>query len=202
MSSAIGGSSALGLVVTALVVMGSPGPSTVSLVAVSAAYGVRQAIAYGVGLVVGTIGVLLAVAGGVTVLLLALPVLRWVLLALAVAYALRLAVRLALSSTFGGEGTVASRLSVGGGVLLGALNPKAWVAISAVFLSAHLVAAPLLDATVKVVVLAAVIVVVHAAWLAAGRSLEPVLRAPRRARAANLVLGCLLALAMIPVVLP
>jgi threonine/homoserine/homoserine lactone efflux protein len=198
----IGGSSVLGLVVTGLVVMGSPGPSTVSLVAVSAAYGVRQAVAYGVGLVVGATLVLLAVATGVTAVLLALPTMRWLLLALAMTYVLWIALRLALSPTLAGHDAAAHRPSVRGGLLLGALNPKAWVAIGAVFLSARVAAAPMMDAVVKTIVLAMLIVIVHVGWLAAGRLLVPVVRTPRRARAVNIALAGLLALAMVPVLLP
>jgi threonine/homoserine/homoserine lactone efflux protein len=196
------GSSLLGLVITGLAVMGSPGPSTVGLVAVAAAYGVRPAIRFCVGLVVGTTAVLLAVATGLTAVLLALPVLRWVLLAVAVAYVLWLAVRLAASSTLGRHAAAPRRPSALGGVLLGMLNPKAWVAISAVFLSARLATAPVLDATAKVAVLTVLIVLVHVGWLAAGRLLVPVLRVPRRARAVNLTLAGLLALSMVPALLP
>ena len=113
----------MGLVLTGLVVMGSPGPSTVSLVAVSAAYGLRQAVGYGVGLVLGTTAVLLAVATGLTAVLLAVPTLRWLLLASAVVYVLWLAVRLASSSTLGGHATTADKPSLWGGLLLGTLNP-------------------------------------------------------------------------------
>jgi threonine/homoserine/homoserine lactone efflux protein len=195
----ISGGAALSLVVTGLAVMGSPGPSTVSLVAVAGAYGLRPALAYCAGLVVGATVVLVAVATGVTAVLLALPVLRWVLTVVAVVYVLRLALRLALSPALAGRDGAGRKPSVLGGVLLGALNPKAWVAIGAVFLSTRLSEAPVLDATAKVVALAALIVVVHAGWLAAGRLMEPLLRVPRRARAVNVVLAGLLAVAMIPV---
>jgi threonine/homoserine/homoserine lactone efflux protein len=195
-------SAVLSLVLTGLVVMGSPGPSTVGLVAVAAAYGVRPAIAYCIGLVVGTTIVLLAVSTGVTALLLALPVLRQVLLAVAVAYVLWLAVRLALSSTPGGQRVADRRPSVLGGMVLGALNPKAWVAIGAVFLSVRLTSAPMVDAAAKVAVLTALIVIVHVGWLAACRLLEPLLRAARGARALNIALAGLLVLAMIPVLSP
>src|SRR5690242_15379744 len=158
----------LGLVVTGLVVMGSPGPSTVSLVAVSAAYGARRALVYGVGLVLGTVAVLLAVATGATAVLLALPALRWLVLALAAGYVLWLAVRLASASALDDHGFGVARPSVRGGVLLGALNPKAWVGIGAVFLSARVSETPTADAVIKAVVLTAPIVVIHAGWLAAG----------------------------------
>lgn len=196
------GAPLLGLVVTGLAVMGSPGPSTVSLVAVTAAYGVRPAIAYCVGLIVGTTVVLLAVATGMTALLLALPLLRWALLALAVAYILRLALRLARSSGLGGSGALDRRPSLVGGLVLGALNPKAWVAIGAVFVGARLAAGPVLDAASKVLVLTVLIVVIHVGWLAAGRLAEPLLRSPRRARAVNVTLAGLLLLAMIPLLVP
>jgi threonine/homoserine/homoserine lactone efflux protein len=174
----------------------------VSLVAVAAAYGLRRSIAYCVGLIAGTTVVLLAVATGLTALLLAVPLVRQVLLGLAVAYILWLAVRLARSSTIGGQAAPDRSPSVAGGLLLGALNPKAWVAIGAVFVGARLAADPVLDATLKVLVLGALIVVIHIGWLAAGRLVEPLLRSPGRARAANIALAGLLLLAMIPVALP
>jgi len=44
----------LTLILAALVVMGSPGPSTMSVTAVGAAFGFRRALAYLAGLVLGT----------------------------------------------------------------------------------------------------------------------------------------------------
>jgi threonine/homoserine/homoserine lactone efflux protein len=202
MSQGTGDGSALGLVVAGLVVMGSPGPSTVSLVAVSAAHGVRRAVPYGVGLVLGTIAVLLAVATGATAVLLALPVLRWFVTALAAGYVLWLAVRLASASTFDDRGGGAASPSVRGGVLLGALNPKAWIAIGAVFVSTRVSQTPMVDAAIKAVVLAMLIVIIHAGWLAAGRLFVTALRDPRRARAVNITLAGLLVLATVPVLLP
>ncbi|HEV3498312.1 MAG TPA: LysE family translocator, partial [Actinomycetes bacterium] len=83
------------LVVTALALMGSPGPATVSLAAAGSAYGVRRSLGYLAGIVLGTAVVLVAVAAGITVTLLAVPVLRSVLVALSVAYILWLAYRIA-----------------------------------------------------------------------------------------------------------
>ncbi len=61
------------LLLAALVVMGSPGPSTTSLTAIGAAFGWRRALPYGVGLVLGTVAVLVAVAAGTASTLAALP---------------------------------------------------------------------------------------------------------------------------------
>ena len=49
-----------GLLLAALIVMGSPGPSTVSLTAVAASLGLRASLNYGAGLVLGTVALSLA----------------------------------------------------------------------------------------------------------------------------------------------
>ena len=50
----------LSLIVASLVVMGSPGPSTVSVTAVGAAFGLGRSLGYLSGLIAGTVAVLLA----------------------------------------------------------------------------------------------------------------------------------------------
>jgi threonine/homoserine/homoserine lactone efflux protein len=168
------------LVVTALAIMGSPGPATISLTAAGSAYGVRRSLGYCAGIVAGTMVVLLLVATGVTSLLLAVPGLHPALLGVSVAYILWLAWHIATAPP--------SRLAdapaptARGGLLLGVANPKAWVAIAAVFASSSL--APL----EKTAVLAALALVINATWLAAGASLAPLLRS----RAANVALALVL----------
>jgi threonine/homoserine/homoserine lactone efflux protein len=171
------------LVLTALAIMGSPGPATVSLTAAGSAYGVRRSLPYLAGIVVGTWLVLALVATGVTTLLLALPGLHPVLLGASAAYILWLAWHLARApAARDGDAPVPSAR---GGLLLGVANPKAWVAIAAVFAGSSL--APL----EKTPVLAAIVVAVNATWLAAGASLAPLLRS----RAANVGLALLLVVA-------
>jgi threonine/homoserine/homoserine lactone efflux protein len=72
---------------------------------------------------------------------------------------------------------------------LGVANPKAWVAIAAVFASARLAADATTDAAAKIAVLSVMIIVINASWLVAGKSLAPLLRDPRRARMVNLSLA-------------
>ncbi|WP_157042021.1 hypothetical protein [Nitriliruptor alkaliphilus] len=75
--------------------------------------------------------------------------------------------------------------SMAGGLFLGVANPKAWVAIAAVFASAQLADSPQADAALKLVVLTGMIAMIHVAWLMAGASIAPLLRNPRRARTIN-----------------
>jgi threonine/homoserine/homoserine lactone efflux protein len=180
------------LVVTSLAIMGSPGPATISLTAVGSAYGVRRSLAYLAGIVVGTTLVLVAVATGITATLLAVPALRAVLIVLSAAYILWLAYEVATAPPLADRAATAAAPSLGGGALLGVANPKAWVAIAAVFAGARLADSATADAVAKVAVLSVMIVLITVAWLLAGASFASMLRDPRRARLVNAVLAAAL----------
>ena len=180
------------LVLASAAIMGSPGPATISLVAVVAAYGVRRSLPYLLGLIVGSALVLFAVAAGITATLLAVPALRSVLIALSAAYILWLAYHIATAPPLSAEGAAADAPSLAGGTVLGVANPKAWVAMSAVFASARLADTAATDAAAKTAVLSVMIVLIMTAWLVAGASLAPMLRDPRRARMINAALAAAL----------
>jgi threonine/homoserine/homoserine lactone efflux protein len=177
------------LLVAALAIMGSPGPATISLAAAGSAYGLRRSLAYMTGIVAGTILVLVAVASGITAALLAVPALRVGLIAISAAYIVWLAYHVATAPPLGSQTAAAEAPSLAGGTVLGVANPKAWVAIAAVFASVRLADTAAADAAAKVAVLTGVIVVIMAVWLVAGASLAPVLRDPVRARVVNAVLA-------------
>jgi threonine/homoserine/homoserine lactone efflux protein len=181
--------SLLPLLLTSLAIMGSPGPATVSLVAAGTAYGLRRSLRYLLGIIAGTTAVLLAVASGITAALLALPAIGTLLVWASAAYILWLAYRIATAPPLTEAAAAPRTASFAGGTLLGAANPKAWVAIAAVFASARLADAAAADATAKVVALSAMIVVICTTWLVAGTSIAPLLREPRRARAVNVALA-------------
>lgn len=177
------------LLLTSLAVMGSPGPATISLTAAGSAYGVRRSIGYLAGIIAGTTAVLVAVASGITVTLLTVPALRVVLVSISAAYILWLAYHIATAPPLAAQQETAKAPSLAGGTLLGIANPKAWVAIAAVFASARLAVSATADAAAKVALLAAMIVLISAAWLVAGATLAPLLRHPVRARVINVVLA-------------
>jgi threonine/homoserine/homoserine lactone efflux protein len=179
------------LLVTALAIMGSPGPATISLTAAGSAYGVRRSLGYLSGIIAGTVAVLVAVATGVTAALLAVPVLKSVLVVLSVAYILWLAYHIATAAS-PSDRPAAAAPSLGGGILLGVANPKAWVAIAAVFASTRLASTATADAAAKVAVLSLVVVLIMAAWLLAGACFAATLRDPFRARVVNLALAAAL----------
>ena len=182
-----------GLILTALVVMGSPGPSTMSVTAVGAAFGLRRSLAYLSGLVLGTVAVLLAVAAGIVSMLLSVPRLAPVLLAVSAAYILYLACKIATAPPLRQQDEAASAPSFAGGLLLAVANPKAYAAITAVFASAPLALdSHLIEAMLKISVLTMMIVAIHSVWLLAGASLSRILRHPIGARLINLLLAAVL----------
>jgi threonine/homoserine/homoserine lactone efflux protein len=176
----------LALILAALVVMGSPGPSTVSVTAVGAAFGLRRSFAYTLGLIVGTSAVLLAVAAGVVAALLSIPDAQPMLLAASAIYILWLAWRIATAPPLAKDTASIAAPSFVGGFLLAIANPKAWVAIAAVFTGSAL------EPLIKIVVLVGMIVLIHSAWLLAGASLSRLFYDPRRARIANIVFALVL----------
>jgi threonine/homoserine/homoserine lactone efflux protein len=180
------------LLITSLAIMGSPGPATISLTAVGSAYGVRRSLAYLVGIIVGTTIVLVAVATGITATLLAVPAMRVVLIVISAVYILWLAYHVATAPPPAAQTAASDAPSLVGGLLLGVANPKAWVAIAAVFASAHLADTATTDAAAKIAVLTVMIILINTTWLIVGASLAPLLRDPGRARIINTALAAAL----------
>lgn len=181
------------LILSAAVIMGSPGPSTMSVTAVGAAYGLKQSLSYAVGLISGTAAVLLAVATGMFALLLSVPGIETVFHYASATYMLYLAWKIATAPPLSKQDTALLAPSFIPGFLLAIANPKAYVAIAAVF------AASALGPLVKTAVLLAMIIVIHLCWLFAGASLSRFLRDPLRSRIVNIVFALtLVAMTLLP----
>jgi threonine/homoserine/homoserine lactone efflux protein len=177
------------LLLTSLAIMGSPGPATISLTATGVAFGVRRSARYLAGIIAGTAVVLVLVAAGLTGALLAVPGVRPLFLAVAAAYILYLAYHIATAPPLRAADRGAAAPPLRGGLLLAVANPKAWVAIAAVFVSARVATPTLLDSGIKVAALALMVVVINTAWLMAAAWAAPALRDPARSRRANVGLA-------------
>jgi threonine/homoserine/homoserine lactone efflux protein len=182
----------LSLILASVVVMGSPGPSTMSVTAIGAAFGPRRSVGYFSGLVLGTIAVLAAVAAGLVSILLSVPRLAPVLLAVSAAYMIYLAFRIATAPPLSKRSDTISAPSFTAGFLLAIANPKAYVAIAAVFAGSTLATDATLDAIFKTMVLALMIVAIHACWLLAGASFSRLFYDPVSSRIANIVFAAAL----------
>ena len=183
----------LSLLLGSLVVMGSPGPSTISATAVGAAFGFRRSLPYCLGLILGTTAVLIAVACGIVSLLLSVPQLAHLLILGSALYMVYLALKIATAPPLSEMRLDTAAPSFVGGFLLAVSNPKAFLAIAAVFASSSLgFQSRLIEAALTIAVLAAMIVAIHVFWLMAGVSFSRLLRHPVSSRIVNISLAAIL----------
>lgn len=189
------------MLLTCAALMGSPGPSTLSVTAAGAAFGLRRSLAYALGLILGTTAVLLVVATGTFAVLLSIPRLAsWLTVASAV-YIVYLATQIARAPPL--QNVTVAAPSFTGGLFLAAANPKAYMAIAAVFAGSNLEGlSPMAEALVKTVVLTVMIVLIHLVWLLIGTWLARMLRNPLASRVVNLVLAMSLLVTSVLAVLP
>jgi hypothetical protein len=86
---------------------------------VGSVFGVRHSLKYLIGIIVGTLVVLVAVATGITAALLALPAIGSVLLGISAAYILWLAYHIATAAPLSAQTAAVDAPSFAGGALLG-----------------------------------------------------------------------------------
>ena len=173
--------------------MGSPGPATISLAGVGTGFGFRNGLQYLIGIVPGTIGVLILVATGITTLVLAIPTFVTVLTTIAVVYILYLAWKIATAPILATDVTTSIAPSLASGFVLAIANPKAFAAIGAVYTSQTLINNNLIaDSALKISALTVVIVLVNTAWLLFGSFFSRLLHHRILGRVANLAFAVML----------
>jgi len=183
----------LALVLAASVVMGSPGPATISVTAIGAAFGLRNSLRYTSGIILGTAAVLLVVATGITAVLTSMPGVAPVLAVASAAYILYLAYKIATAPPLAARESGAVLPTFLGGFLLAVANPKAYVALAAVLAgSATAAGTDALGVPARLAVLTLMIVAIHVLWLLAGAAFAQYLRQPLASRIINLVFAATL----------
>ncbi len=183
----------LSMWLAAFPLMGSPGPATLSLAAIGAAYGSRAGLGYLAGIVSGTCCVLVMIATGITGLIMAWPALANALVVAAAAYIIYLAIRIATAPPVSKDRKGMKLPSLPGGFGLAIANPKAFAAIAAVYGGHQLVQHnPALDAVAKITALSLVIIAVNAAWLVLGSLISALLHDPVKARFTNIAFSIML----------
>jgi threonine/homoserine/homoserine lactone efflux protein len=182
-----------GFVLAGFALTGSPGPATLSLAATGAAFGARRGLAYMAGILIGMVAVMGIIASGVAGVMLTLPGAEPVVAAMAGAYILYLAYRIATAPPLAENSGEGRQPSIVGGVFLSLVNPKAYAAMAALFSSFVLVGERLyLDVALKVAILVTIITVVNVAWLLVGSALTRFFREPGINRAINVMFAVLL----------
>lgn len=151
----------------------TPGPGVLSAAGMGAGFGFRAALRYVLGLWIGTNLVALAVISGLAALVLALDWLRLPLLFASSAYLAYLAFRIATAGKHIAFIEAKSPPGIASGILLQALNPKAYAVNLTLFSGfAFLPQSPGLEVGIKLVIFSALWVPVHFAWSWAGAKLR------------------------------
>ncbi len=151
----------------------SPGPGVLSIAGVGAAYGIGIGWRYMIGLFIGTNLVWLAVVSGLAAVVLTNPVIRTVLLTASTLYFLYLASRIAFAGAKIAFIEARGDPGIGSGILLQAINPKAY-AVGTFFFSgfAFMPEALASEIIIKFIIMNVIWIPIHMLWLWAGGALK------------------------------
>ncbi|QIE42282.1 LysE family transporter [Rhodobacteraceae bacterium SC52] len=151
----------------------TPGPGVLSAAGVGAGFGFRTGLRYVGGLFIGTNIVALCVVTGLSAVLLAVPTVRWILMGASLIYLIYLAARIAFAGSKIGFAATRSVPGIGAGILLQVINPKAYVVNTSLFTGFPFAPENLtLELITKALILNAIWIPIHLAWLWLGVSLN------------------------------
>ena len=168
----------------------TPGPGVLSTAGVGAAFGAGAGARYVGGLFIGTNLVCIAIVTGLTAILFADDRMRTVLFFASLAYLFYLAMRIALAGSKISFIERAQPPGVTGGILLQAINPKAYVVNTTLFTGFQFLPNNYpLEIALKFLIVNAIWIPIHFAWLWAGISLRRMNLAHRTQRIINIVMA-------------
>jgi threonine/homoserine/homoserine lactone efflux protein len=168
----------------------TPGPGVLSTAGVGAAFGAKAGTRYVCGLFIGTNLVCLAIVSGLTAVLFADARLRGVLFFASLAYLIYLALRIALAGSKIAFMERAQPPGVLGGILLQAVNPKAYAVNTALFTGFGFMPQALgLEIGIKFLILNAIWIPIHFGWLWLGITLRRMNLPTRTQRIINVAMA-------------
>jgi threonine/homoserine/homoserine lactone efflux protein len=174
----------------AIALLGSPGPAIAALLVVGRSRGWSGSMPFYLGLQVGLAAAAAVSAAGLAVVLEANPSIAKSMTVVAVAYLAYLALKTISARPTGGGDAPHVTASASAGLVLGATNPKAYVAFASLMASQILLPQhPQFDMLLKWFVCVVVMVVVDLIWLFAGIALGMMKLGATRERALNLGFG-------------
>jgi len=188
------------LAIFAVVTTVTPGGATTLATASGARFGFRRSVPLIAGIVVGLSTLAAAAAAGLASLLLAVPSLQLAMKATGSAYLLWLAWKIGSSGPPNLDAEMAAPTGFLGGLLLLAVNPKAWtMALGAAASFSPLASGPWQLAALLATALGLSATAALTLWCIAGFVLARRLRTGRQWRAVNAVLGLALAASIVPI---
>ena len=168
----------------------TPGPGVLSTAGVGAAYGYRQGITYVTGLCIGTNLVAVLVVTGLAALIFGIPGIRQILLVASVAYLAYLAAKIAFSGSKVAFIEATRPPGILDGITLQFINPKAYVVNTTLFSGFGFMPENLpVETLIKFIIINAVWIPLHLAWLWAGVALNKLNLEPKIQRMINFAMA-------------
>lgn len=168
----------------------TPGPGVLSVAGIGSAYGYRPGLRYITGLFIGHNTVALLVISGIAAAALAIPWLRTLLAWASVGYLIYLAAKIAFAGSKLAFIEASREPGMRDGLALQAINPKAYAVSTALFSGfAFMPEAPWTEIIIKIVIMDAIWIVLHLAWLWAGVSLRRLDLPARTQRGINMAMA-------------
>ena len=176
--------------ITVFLLIVTPGPGVLSTAGFGAAYGYKKSLRYVFGLFLGTNLVFLAVATGLIAILLSIPSLRIFLLILSTFYLFYLASKIALAGSNIAFIKAKSPPGIISGVLLQAINPKAYV-VNTTLVSgfAFYQSSFAIELVVKFFIMNSIWIPLHLLWLYVGTVLHELNLSIKNQRIINLMMS-------------
>lgn len=168
----------------------TPGPGVLSVAGVGSAFGFQAGTRYIGGLFIGTNLVALAVVSGLATILLANENLRLILLVLSVGYLVYLASKIAFAGSKIAFKAADSAPGIRSGIFLQIVNPKAY-AVNTTLLTgfAFWPDSLVIETLLKLLIMNAIWLPIHFAWLYLGMTLHKMNLAPHIQRRVNIAMA-------------
>jgi threonine/homoserine/homoserine lactone efflux protein len=177
------------LTVASGILLGSPGPATLSLAAVGATFGVRVGTPYLAGILMGLFCAMMGAVFGIAAIFTQWPHAEKIVQLLGASYLMYVAYRIATAPVLG-DSDFAKHKAPGlrDGFVLNLLNPKAYAAFFVLFSQFLL---PLKELSTQYMatslIVFSVAVIVDSIWLAIGSGIRSIFANPRSARATRIL---------------
>ena len=184
--------------ITVFLLIVTPGPGVLSTAGFGAAYGYKKSLRYVFGLFLGTNLVFLAVATGLIAILLSIPSLRIFLLILSTFYLFYLASKIALAGSNIAFIKAKSPPGIISGVLLRAINPKAYV-VNTTLVSgfAFYQSSFAIELVIKFFIMNSIWIPLHLLWLYVGTVLHELNLSIKNQRIINLMMSLSMVLVVV-----
>ena len=189
----------ISLVAATALLLGSPGPATLALAGVGAAFGIRGGIHFLGGILVGLCFVIIGATLGLATLFTAFPGARIFVQIVGGLYICYIAIRIATTPHVSeSQATAQAGPGFREGFILNLLNPKAYAAFMALFSQFLLPASSVSGAFVMTALVCfSVAVVVDSIWLSFGSVIRPLFRQPRQAKFVRVLFAVLMVAAVL-----